>query len=295
MIEIGRAWLQSRVDLSNQSRRVYGSYLAAIESEPLGQLHGASITPADVRSQIGLWVSAGLASKSIRERVSVVRQVLDFGEVEPNPARHRSIKLPAQTERDLTLPSSREVLAMVEALPQKYRLPLVVLEQTAMRVGETVSLERSDVDVGTLRFLVKAVNRKGRHGRRRPRWVPVPAWLMEIIARSLPSSGSLFPGVSEDGLRSALREACKSQGLPGYSPHDFRHRRISLWHVEGVPARELADRAGHSRPSESLDTYSHVIAPDEVDPAALAALLTGAAASNTAGGDAQVMHATPQK
>ncbi|MBA3736553.1 MAG: hypothetical protein H0W90_15395 [Actinobacteria bacterium] len=48
------------------------------------------------------------------------------------------------------------------------------------------------------------------------------------------------------------------------STHDLRHRRISLWHQSGVPARELAERAGHARPSMSLDVYSHVMAADEV-------------------------------
>ena len=32
----------------------------------------------------------------------------------------------------------------------------------------------------------------------------------------------------------------------------------------GVPARELAERAGHSRPSMSLDVYSHVMPTDEL-------------------------------
>ena len=32
----------------------------------------------------------------------------------------------------------------------------------------------------------------------------------------------------------------------------------------GVPARELAERAGHARPSMSLDVYSHVMPPDEL-------------------------------
>jgi hypothetical protein len=41
-------------------------------------------------------------------------------------------------------------------------------------------------------------------------------------------------------------------------------RRLSLWHAAGVPARELAERAGHKRPSESLDTYSHIV-PDDDD------------------------------
>jgi integrase len=88
-----------------------------------------------------------------------------------------------------------------------------------------------------------------------------------------------------------MRDLSKRSGLPHYTPHDLRHRRISLWHFQGVPARELADRAGHSRPSMSLDVYSHVIVPDEVDPETLARLLTTAvAASEHAPRDAPVMH-----
>jgi hypothetical protein len=41
-------------------------------------------------------------------------------------------------------------------------------------------------------------------------------------------------------------------------------RRITLWHQSGVPARELAERAGHLKPSMSLDVYSHVMPADEV-------------------------------
>jgi len=53
-------------------------------------------------------------------------------------------------------------------------------------------------------------------------------------------------------------------GVAHFSPHDLRHRGITLWHQSGVPARELAERAGHARPSMSLDVHSHVMPPDEL-------------------------------
>ena len=82
------------------------------------------------------------------------------------------------------------------------------------------------------------------------------------------------------GLRSAMGDLCESMSLAHCTPHRLRHRRISLWHFHGVPARELADRAGHAKPSISLDVYSHVIVPDEVDPGALKAIvLRGSTAS----------------
>ena len=50
--------------------------------------------------------------------------------------------------------------------------------------------------------------------------------------------------------------------------------RITIWHQSGVPARELAERAGHSKPSMSLDTYTHVMPVEEVPTERFLSLLT---------------------
>ena len=42
-----------------------------------------------------------------------------------------------------------------------------------------------------------------------------------------------------------------------------------MWHQSGVVARELAERAGHSRASMTLDVYAHVMPLDEVPEAEL--------------------------
>lgn len=52
-----------------------------------------------------------------------------------------------------------------------------------------------------------------------------------------------------------------------------RHRRGSLWHAKGMPARELAERLGHKKASMSLDVYTHVMPPEEADPETLEMLL----------------------
>jgi hypothetical protein len=38
----------------------------------------------------------------------------------------------------------------------------------------------------------------------------------------------------------------------------------ALLRIGDGSARELAERAGHARPSMSLDVYSHVMPPDEI-------------------------------
>lgn len=225
LIDVAREWLDSRIDLSDQSRRIYGTYLDSLDESPLARAEPHRLSPGDIRAQIARWTAVGLAAKSVRERLSVLRQILDFAEVDPNPARHRSVKLLAITERDLVLPSAGEVLALASGLAEKYRLPFVLLEQTAMCVGEVVSLERDDVDAAGLRFRIKAVNRKGRRGSRRARFVPLPGWLMEIVATSLPLRGRLFPNVTANGLRSAMGDLCENAGLTHCTPHRLRHRR----------------------------------------------------------------------
>ena len=83
----------------------------------------------------------------------------------------------------------------------------------------------------------------------------------------------VFQGVTEATAYQTMTRACQTAGVPHYHPHDLCHRRISLWHQSGVTARELAERAGHARPSMSLDVYSHVMPAGEVADERLLALL----------------------
>ena len=63
-------------------------------------------------------------------------------------------------------------------------------------------------------------------------------------------------------------------GVLHLHPHDLRHRRISLWHGQGMPAREIGDRVGQRRISTTLDVYTHVLlSPEEVSEEAYSAVL----------------------
>jgi integrase len=101
---------------------------------------------------------------------------------------------------------------------------------------------------------------------------------MEFIENTCPVEDRLadvpvFGGVTDDQLRRAMASACKLAGVPSFSPHDLRHRRITLWHYAGVPLRDIQERVGHSWASTTLDTYTHVMPVDELEPAALLAVL----------------------
>src|SRR3954466_10186110 len=69
----------------------------------------------------------------------------------------------------------------------------------------------------------------------------------------------LFPGCGADRLRTAIARACKASGIPVFSPHDLRHRRISLLHAQGRSWAEIARFVGQRKLSVTADAYTHVL------------------------------------
>ena len=82
----------------------------------------------------------------------------------------------------------------------------------------------------------------------------------------------LFDGSGADALRTSIAKACKAAGVPAWSPHDLRHRRISLLHLRGVPWARIGEFVGQRSLSVTADVYSHVLGDEaEVDYAELLA------------------------
>lgn len=217
-----------------------------------------------------------LQPASLRKYLDTVRLIFDFAGLEPNPARDRRVKLPRIIHAEIVPPTARQFLALVDKVPAERRLPLVTMEQTGMAVGETCTLAWGDVDALGRQFRLKRSNVKGQLASR-ARWVQVPEWLMPYIEALCPledrtAERAVFGG-TPTALGATMRRACNLAGIPLFSPHDLRHRRISLWHGQGVPTRELSARVGHANASMTLDVYSHVMPDDEIPATSLEALL----------------------
>lgn len=60
-------------------------------------------------------------------------------------------------------------------------------------------------------------------------------------------------------LRTAIAKACKAAGIPLWSPHDLRHRRISLLHLRGVPWARIGEFVGQRDLTVTVNTYTHVL------------------------------------
>lgn len=240
--------------------------------ETFGERNPQTITVPEVAD----WVGA-LAEKHKAGTVGLYlltfRLLLDFAQVDPNPARDPRVKKPKQVREEPNPPNAEHFLAIMEAIGEKWRLLFVTIEQGGLRLGEAVGLRWADVDAAGLRLrLPRSATKTGTS-----RWVYLPQWCIDAIEATCPledrvTERRVFGGISEASAYQAMSRACKLARVPHYHPHDLRHRRITIWHQSGVPARELAERAGHARPSMSLDIYAHVMPPDEVPLERLVAL-----------------------
>jgi integrase len=107
---------------------------------------------------------------------------------------------------------------------------------------------------------------------RRALWVDLPDVLADAMEATLPPrddrdpEARLFAPSGADALRTSIARACTAAGIPLFSPHDLRHRRVSLLHVRGVPWARIGEMVGQRDLAVTANTYTHVlVSEDEVD------------------------------
>lgn len=267
---VAEQWRASRVDVAGGTAATHRVNLGRILPR-LGDRPPESLRAADVAGLVAELHAGGLARESIRKTKATLAMVLDFAGVAPNPARDSAVKLPRDERAEVRPPTAVHVRAVLRLVPSAYRLPLLVLDATGMRVGELEGLTWGDVDELAGRWRVSQAVAKTRQAR----WVPVPEPVFRAVVELVPREDrdldrQVFAGFGADRLRTAIARACKAAGVPAFSPHDLRHRRATLWHLSGRPIVEAAAWLGHS-PAEHVKTYAHATLGDraELDYAAL--------------------------
>ena len=111
---------------------------------------------------------------------------------------------------------------------------------------------------------------------RRALWIELHPALADAIESSLPHrrfrdpEARLFQSSGANALRTSIAKACQAQGVPLFSPHDLRHRRISLLHLRGIAWARIGEQVGQRNLAVTANTYTHVLTDErELDYAAL--------------------------
>jgi integrase len=126
--------------------------------------------------------------------------VLDDAGVDPNPVRDRRVKLPREVRDEIEPPTADALEATLSFVARRYRLPLLVLEATGLRVGELTALRWGDLDERGGRVLVRRSTSKTA----KARFAPLPPDLLAAIVALVPREdrdldAALFPGATQGG------------------------------------------------------------------------------------------------
>lgn len=245
------------------------------------------------KSHLELWVKAmknrGLAPSTIGVRFSVVRSVLRGAVADKRIPMDPSIgvKLPKEkkAEAAMAIPTTEQVAAALsdaaESDPGFYAF-IAVAAFAGLRLGEIAGLQVEDVDFlrRTIQVnrQVQGTKRGGtsiedpKHGSERS--VPVPEELTAILAEHIRVQGltedpthlgEVWIFGTDDGwvhqrnsAGHAWRRLRERVGLEKFTLHDLRHFFASGLIADGCDVVTTQKAMGHSKPSITLNTYSHL-------------------------------------
>jgi integrase len=171
------------------------------------------------------------------------------------------VRIARAAREEINPPGFDHVLAILDTIAPAYRLHVATLEATGLRISELLAVTWGRMDFRSGGMLVAHGATKGNTSGRR--FVPLPDHIIEEIASLVPvedrqPGAAVFSG-SDQAVRLAVARACKFAGVPHYSPHDFRHRWISLRYAARWPETQIADGAGHGMKSVTRTIYAHVL------------------------------------
>ena len=219
----------------------------------------------------------------------------------------------AKTRHKVEPATLAELATIVENMPDRHRLAVLLMSWCALRFGEVTELRRQDVDLrrGKLRIRRAVVLVEGERIVSTPksaagvRDVTIPPHLVPIITDHLERfaqpgpSGLLFPAdhgghLSQSTLNgkpgrrriikgriinessSGFCRAREAAGRPDLRLHDLRHTGAVLAAQTGATLAELMARLGHSTPAAAM-RYQHAARDrDKAIAAALSELAGGA-------------------
>ena len=259
--EAAAAWRESRIDVADGTA-VYHRAALGRALPFLRERRVDAITAEDMAALVVSLHEQGKAPATIRKTRDVVAMVLDHARVSPNPARDKiAVRLPREEPEEVAPPIAEHVEAVFHLLPRRHRLALLFLDWSGARVSAIDTTLVGDYDEQRKRVRLRAATTKTR----RALWIELHPALADALERELgpredrDRGARLFAASGADALRTAIGKACKAAGVPLFSPHDLRHRRISLLHLRGVPWARIAESVGQRKLSVTADTYSHVL------------------------------------
>lgn len=253
-----------------------------------GHMPVADLTGRDIDRWYTELVDAGTGQSTIAHNHSILRnmlrQAVKWGQIPSSPTERSSP--PRAPKTKINPPTPHAFAAAIAQMPRSSDLKRILefTAMTGMRRGEVCGLVWGDFGENGTVHVERAVKvPSGQPWRYGPvktgeeRSVRLTRTDVTILAEQrayLTKAGievtlrtPVFPDLLADqsGMTPRMPYWITRQwgairdelGLPGVRFHDLRHMNATTMLQAGIPARTVADREGHSKPSITTDTYGH--------------------------------------
>lgn len=251
-------WIDGKINLKPTTRARYAAALEVHVRPRWGGIALDRVEHGDIQSWLAELMASGQSAASVRKAFGVLSAVLAMAvrdrRISHNPA--EGVSLPRLVERRVRYLTAEQVvrLASVAAEAPQPRLTLayaqnglavLVLAYCGLRWGELAALRVGSVDLMRRRLhIVESMTEVngarivwGTPKTHETRWVPVPRFLVDGLARHIAGRGErdlVFttptgqPMRNRNARRSWFDRAAAAIGEPDLTPRGLRHTAASL-------------------------------------------------------------------
>lgn len=265
-------WARKETELSPSCVRPYRA-TKDIVCETLGDLPVNEITPALLVTELRKWSAQGFSSKTINNRKSVLKSILDealiAGEINTNPC--LSLPLVKGKSAEKRHPASEQDVELIEqhkADSLTARMYYFML-YTGCRRGEAAALQQKHIDrEGHKAAICQTVVYQSAYPEIKTttkteagmRDVDLYDNVLEILPQyDDPETYVFFPqGLPyEKAFEKAFEKYRKETGVKA-TPHQLRHSYASMLHSFGIDVKDAQHLLGHSSIVVTQDIYTEL-------------------------------------
>jgi integrase len=254
----------------------------AVRGATFADLPLAQVRRSHVESWVKSMSAGGLAAGTVKTRFNNVRAVLRAAVADRIIATDPTIgvALPRERRKEaaMTLPTAKQVAALLDGAPARFRGAIGLAAFGGLRLGEIGGVQVRDVDF--LRGVVSVTRQVqridgGGYEVRAPKYgserqVYIPRELVEMLAEHVAAHRPgddptrwLFASASggalhQNSLDYLWRQACKAAEVEGLTLHDLRHYYASGLIAAGCDVVTVQRALGHAKATTTLNTYAHL-------------------------------------
>jgi integrase len=235
----------------------------------------SSMTVKHIHRLLSQLLSSAVKARKIRQS--------PLGDIQTKPSKAKAKKAEILDDAELA--------KLIEHLRGNWlHMPTLLAANSGLRRGEVLGLRWKDIDFGNCTLTVaqsaeivggKLIMAKPKTDRSR-RTITLPASLLPELTRhrkeqsamrlklglgkdrdDLVFTNPLGKAIDPNVLSVSFARAVAAAGVKRINFHGLRHGHVTHLLRRGVPVHVVSARAGHARPSITLDTYAHLLVGDD--------------------------------